>query len=152
MLQKHWYLQTRKLVCGVTPTCKLSRMMRSDWTCLLTALEKRSYVAASYSLISISFNLRQKVRQKQRCMPLAMTKPLLSKLTPCASWGSEIQKEYKQSPFFISPGHLRTNWQRVSVSKYEPMCSPEHTCGHQDTGAPFSPSHAYQCNASVQVL
>lgn len=52
--------------CVVTPTCKLSRMMRSDWTCLLTALEKRSYVAASYSLISISFNLRQKVRQKQR--------------------------------------------------------------------------------------
>lgn len=47
-------------------TCKLSRMMRSDWTCLLTALEKRSYVAASYSLISISFNLRQRDGETHR--------------------------------------------------------------------------------------
>lgn len=39
-------------------TWRLSRMMRRDWTWRRTAPEKRSYVAASYSLISISFNLK----------------------------------------------------------------------------------------------
>lgn len=39
-------------------TCRLSRMMRRDWTWRRTAPEKRSYVAASYSLIWISFNLK----------------------------------------------------------------------------------------------
>lgn len=55
------------------PTCTLSRMMRSDWTCLLTALEKRSYVEASYSLMSISFNLRNERKRRQHFVECCMS-------------------------------------------------------------------------------